>query len=67
MGPGMSYYLFRFKFEGFEYVWNDDKEGYYNQYTQKVFKRPPVGAKLAEVDWISSWREDDEEDEDEFY
>ena len=56
MGPGLSWHLIKFKYEGYWYFWDDRVEGYFNFTTQKVFKKPPLGCEWNEDCWITQWR-----------
>ena len=67
MAPGLDYYLIKFKFEGYWYFWDDRVEGYFNFTTQKIFKKIPVGAAWTDDCWVSQWRLEDEENDNEFY
>lgn len=60
MGPGLSWYLVKFKYEGFWYFWDDRVEGYFNFTTQKVFKKPPLGCEWDEDCWTTHWRMNDD-------
>lgn len=68
MGPGLSWYLVKFKFESFWYVWSEKQQGYFNFTTQRVYQIPPVGSEWDNTCFQSSWRMmGDEEDDDEYY
>jgi len=56
MGPGMSWYLIRFRFEGFIYEWDEDKHAFYNKVTKRIYVKPPLGAEWNSSDFISGWR-----------
>ena len=56
MGPGMSWYLIRFVFEGYTYEWDNNKRCYYNKITEKEYKKPPIGAEWGNAsDFVSGW------------
>lgn len=65
MGPGMSWYLIKFTFEGFTYHYVKKRKAYYNIITDREYKKPPLGAEWNEDCYISGWRWDPEEEEDE--
>lgn len=66
MSPGMGYYLIKFKFEGFWYFWDDRIDGYFNFTTQRVFKKPPIGAMWDESCFISGWNYDPDDEEEKY-
>jgi hypothetical protein len=70
MGPGMSWYQISFNFEGFKYHWVKKRKAYYNIVTDREYKKPPLGVTWTEDDFISGWRydpDDEDDEEDEYY
>lgn len=56
--PGRSCYLISFMLDGFHYIWNTDKRGYYSITTGVVLDSMPVGA--YDLEWSNT--DPDEED-----
>lgn len=52
MGPGRSWCLVAFTFEGYRYHWSKYQNGYFNIVTQRLFKRVPEGATSTDSDWV---------------
>ena len=41
---GMSIYLISFYLDRYFYLWSEEKAGFYNDITKKLYKKVPVGA-----------------------